>query len=52
MALHAIALCFVAMPIGYWLGDRMEKPGATVPVQVARILQVRTPSLVWCIGQT
>jgi hypothetical protein len=34
-ALHAVALCAVALPIGYWLGDRLERVSHLVPLCVA-----------------
>jgi hypothetical protein len=35
MALHALALCAIAAPVGYWLGDRMQKASNLVPLGVA-----------------
>jgi len=35
MAVHAVALCGIALPIGYWLGDRMQKASNLVPLGVA-----------------
>jgi hypothetical protein len=35
MALHALALAAIAMPVGYWIGSHMERATHLVPLAVA-----------------